>query len=88
MTKKYKFRRAIGFEYHEASSDAPTVIVKGEHFDADEVVSIARRFGIPVVEKPEIAKACDFVELDERIPEKLFEAVAALFHELKRLFIR
>ena len=46
------------------------------------MVAVARANGIPVVEKPELCEALVSVELDQSIPQKLFEAAAALLVEI------
>ena len=80
---KEKLKRAVGLEYHPARDDAPLVAVNGENLVADQIVGIARRFGIPVVDDPQLAQALAKVELDTEIPENMFEAVAILLNQLK-----
>ncbi len=81
---KFNYRVAVGLEYDGKRRDAPTLSVKGHQLQADEVVKLARRYGVPVVENAELAKALNGLELDQEIPEKLFEAVALLLQELER----
>lgn len=83
MGKKNQYRSAIGLHYDADGEGAPTVGVRGERLIADEVVRIAKRFGIPVVEKPELVRALAACELEEEIPEELFEAVAILLKEVE-----
>ena len=88
-SKHARFAHAVGLRYEGGgeggkADSAPTVEVKGDALDADEVVRIAERFGIPVVERPEIARALAELELDEEIPEELFEAVALTLNEIER----
>lgn len=78
------YRRAVSLEYTESGDGAPRVNAKGDNLVADHIVKIARRFGVPVVEKGEMARALSSVPLDQEIPEPLFEAVAVMLQELKR----
>ena len=78
------YRRAVSLEYNEGGEGAPRVNAKGDNLVADHIVKIARRFGVPVVEKGEMARALSSVPLDQEIPEPLFEAVAVMLQELKR----
>jgi flagellar biosynthesis protein len=78
-----EFEYAVGLAYDVSNQEAPHVVVKGEGHTADEVVRIARRFGVPVVEKGEISELLSGIPLDERIPEDLYEAVALILCELK-----
>ena len=78
-----KYQYAIGLSYESEKQDAPQVVVKGEGIDADEVVRLAHRYGVPVVEKGEISELLSGVPLDENIPQDLYEAVALILSELK-----
>lgn len=78
-----EFEYAVGLAYDVSHQEAPHVVVKGEGHTADEVVRIARRFGVPVVERGEISELLSGIPLDERIPEDLYEAVALILCELK-----
>jgi len=80
---KNKYKLAVGLEYDEVDSETPVIGAKGEYFSADEIVKIAKRFGIPVVENPELAQALKLIDEDKPIPEELFEAVAVVLNELK-----
>ena len=85
MPKKATYKTAIGLEYDPNSDDAPIVGVKGELLSADEIVKLAKRFGVPVVEKPELAQALLPLDVEDSIPEDLFETVAGVFGEIKKL---
>jgi len=78
-----QYQYAVGLAYEATNDEAPQVMVKGEDRTADEVVRIARRFGVPVVERSEISELLYGRPLDERIPEDLYEAVALILTELK-----
>lgn len=80
---KRKFSRAVGLRYDASEDEVPSISVKGDEISADEVVKIAKRFGIPVVERRELAKALSFQHLDEEISEALYQAVAVLINEIE-----
>jgi type III secretion system FlhB-like substrate exporter len=82
MSKNSSYRRAVALSYREEGDSAPLVELKEEHLRADEVVKIAKRFGIPIIEKPAVAQALRNVPVDEAIPEKLYEAVATVLNEI------
>lgn len=82
-TKPSQFRRVVGLEYPRGAA-APTVAVQGEHLMADQIVRLARRFGVPVVERPALAQALSGMNLDEQIPERLYEAVALVLREIEK----
>lgn len=81
MKPKYRFAAALNYD---AKDDAPTVSVKGEDLDADYIVKIARQYGVPVEERGELAELLQEVEVDQEIPQELYEIVAVLFHELDK----
>lgn len=83
-TSSYDY--AVGLAYQVNDRHAPRVILKGEGKLADEVTRLARRYGIPVVERPELAQSLHALALDSQIPKELFHAVAVLLNELDRRF--
>ena len=87
MTRSLRqlYRTAVGIAYDDRTDAAPLVCVKGDATIADEIARHARRFGIPIVEREEIAELLVGVPLDESIPEDLYEAVALIFAELRSL---
>ncbi|MCB0320033.1 MAG: EscU/YscU/HrcU family type III secretion system export apparatus switch protein [Bdellovibrionales bacterium] len=82
-TKKPRFSAAVGLQYEGEDSQAPSVCVKGEGRVADEIVRLAQRFGVPIVEKSELTELLGTISLDEAIPEDLYEAVAVILCELE-----
>jgi flagellar biosynthesis protein len=82
-----RYRRAVGVKYdpQAGAQAAPSVNVLAEHLQADLVVSLARRFGIPVQEDAALAKGLSQVHLDQEIPPDLFEAVALVLVSLEGL---
>ena len=83
MLRKNRYKTAVGLSYHPGKESAPTVEVKGENLSADRIVLAARRFGVPVVEDNGLAAALSSVELDQQIPESLFEAVAVVLNRVE-----
>ncbi|MBX7144431.1 MAG: EscU/YscU/HrcU family type III secretion system export apparatus switch protein [Oligoflexia bacterium] len=75
--KASRYLQAVGLS--QASQQAvPQIGVIGQGPEADTLVSLARRFGVPVVEDPQLAAQLRRMELDESIPPELFMAVATL----------
>ena len=81
-----KHQNAIGLGYSPNIDSSPSIAVKGEHLEADQIVRLAKRFGVPVVEKKELAKALRALNVDDNVPSELFEAVALIIAQVdKRL---
>lgn len=81
-----KIRSAIGIAYDSGVGDSPTISVKGDDLIADKIVNLAVRYNVPIVERPELVSALSTFEIDQEIPESLFEPVAILLHEIKELW--
>jgi len=68
---------AIALRYAPDSMAAPQVIAKGARLLAEQIRDIAARHRVPIVQRPELARALyRDVEVGQYIPEKLFTAVA------------
>ncbi|MEY4668315.1 MAG: hypothetical protein RL518_1014 [Pseudomonadota bacterium] len=71
---------ALGFPHGEET--APAVLARGEFDIATYMVAVAKRYGVPVVEKPEMCSLLSEIEVGRTIPESLFQAAAALLVEI------
>lgn len=70
-------RFAVALQYDPANMAAPIVIGKGARLLAERIREIAREKAIPIVEKPELARALyKTIEVGQPVPENLFRAVA------------
>jgi flagellar biosynthesis protein len=77
-------RNAVALAYG-AGESAPRVVAKGRGLIADEIIARARDAGVYVHESPELVSLLMQVDLDERIPPQLYQAVAELLAWLYRL---
>lgn len=59
---------------------APRLVGKGEGWLAERMRTIAREESIPVIRNVSLARALYRLELDERVPPELFEAVIEALH--------
>ena len=77
---------AVAIKYDGAAMDAPTVVAKGPDLLAKQIKEIAAANGVPVVHRPELARAVyRTVEVGGAIPETLFVAVAEVLAMIYRL---
>lgn len=83
---------AVAIKYDPALGDAPIVIAKGQDLVAQNIKRVAEEHKVPLVENKEIARAMYFtLEIGERIPPELYEAVAeilAYVYSLKKAEMR
>lgn len=71
-------RLAVAMRYKSSRDQAPVVLAKGQHLMAERIRRTARRAGIPVFRDIPLARALWELEVDQEIPEPLYEAVAAI----------
>ncbi len=83
-----RYKSAICLDYDERFDEAPHVGAKAENYAADHLVDLARRFGVPIVEKPELARMLQSVDTGLPLPKALYEAVAVVFAHLQKATCR
>ncbi len=70
---------AIAIKYDAGSMQAPKVVAKGADFLALKIREIAGENGIPILERPPLARALyKDVEVGDEIPEKFYAAIAEI----------
>lgn len=85
-SKIHRYNIAIALRYGRediAGGSAPRVVVSSEGALADETVILARRFGVPIVEEAQVARALRAVPREGVIPPALYEAVALILDKLE-----
>jgi flagellar biosynthetic protein FlhB len=76
---------AIALRYEDGVDTAPVVIAKGADHIARRIKEQARIYNVPTVENVPLAHALyDACEIDDTIPEELFQAVADILVEVLR----
>jgi flagellar biosynthetic protein FlhB len=77
---------AVALRYDTASMDAPTVVAKGADRLCEKIKEIARTHGVPIVYRPELARAMyRTCEVGEPVPEALYVAVAEVLAWIYRM---
>jgi len=77
--KKLRYKRAIALGYDLKKDSAPTVKAKGRGFVADEIIQRAKDNDVPIQEDSSLVEILSQLEINERIPENLYEVVAEVF---------
>jgi flagellar biosynthetic protein FlhB len=66
--------------------DAPKVVAKGLRLVAQRIKELARENGVPVIERPQVARNLyKHVEIGHAIPAAFYETVAEILAYLYRL---
>jgi len=77
---------AVALQYEAKTMDAPVLLTKGADHLAEKIVKIGRSYGVPIIRRPEVARAIyASVKPGEPIPESLYVAVAEVLAMLYRL---
>lgn len=70
---------AIALKYDSDSMNAPRVVAKGADFLALKIREIATANGIPIIERPPLARALyKLCDIGQEIPEQFYSAVAEI----------
>jgi flagellar biosynthetic protein FlhB len=77
---------AVALRYDPKTMDAPIMLAKGADHLAQKIIKIAQSYGIPIVRRPEVARAIyASVKPGQAIPEAFYVAVAEVLAMLYRL---
>ncbi len=77
---------AVAIKYDKDKGKAPKVVAKGMRVHAEKIKELAKQYGIPILRNVPLAQALNKLEIDEEVPEELYEAVAevlAFVYKLK-----
>jgi len=77
---------AVAIRYDSKTMDAPVMVAKGADHLAEKIREVARAYGVPIVRRPELARAIySSVKPGSQIPETLYVAVAEVLAMIYRL---
>lgn len=83
--KKFVRKEAIALSYNPENNNSPTVVAKGKGKIAENILEKAALNDIPVYEDKNLMELLGNLDLNEAIPEELYEAVAEVFAFIYRL---
>jgi flagellar biosynthetic protein FlhB len=70
---------AIALKYDSTNMGAPRVVAKGQDFIAQRIREIAIEAGVPILERPPLARTLyKMVDVGQEIPEQFYAAVAEI----------
>lgn len=85
MNDENKKREAIALQYNSEVHTAPKVIAKGKGFVAEEIITEAMKHKVPIQEDESLVELLSQLQLNETIPDQLYEAVAEVFAFIYRI---
>ncbi|UJL47922.1 EscU/YscU/HrcU family type III secretion system export apparatus switch protein [Virgibacillus sp. NKC19-16] len=77
MTEKRKKAAALRYD-HELES-APVVAAAGKGLTANNIIEKAKENNVPIVEDPSLIEVLAELNINETIPDELYQAVAEVF---------
>ena len=85
MTLKKETKKAIALRYDHEKESVPTVIAKGKGQIAEGIIETANQHGVYIQEDPALLELLSKLEINQQIPEELYEAVAEIFAFIYKL---
>lgn len=76
---KKKIRQAAALRYDQEKEQAPKVIATGQGAIAENIIEKAQKNNIPMLEDPSLVELLSELNINETIPEELYQAVAEVF---------
>ncbi|MFC4023167.1 EscU/YscU/HrcU family type III secretion system export apparatus switch protein [Oceanobacillus longus] len=90
MTEKRN--KAAALRYDQKKNPVPTVTAQGKGLVADEIIKKARENEVPILEDASLVELLSELNINETIPEELYQAVAEVFsfiyHADKKMKLR
>lgn len=83
--RKVKRKEAVALSYDVSKDLAPRVVAKGKGDVAGNILEKAKEFNIPIQEDPTLVELLGQLEINEKIPEELYQAVAEIFAFIYRI---
>jgi len=80
-----KRRKAAALTYDKLSQEAPRISAIGKGKVAEKIIEKAKEHDVPIVEDPTLVELLSELDINETIPEELYEAVAEVFAFIYRL---
>jgi flagellar biosynthesis protein len=74
-----KQKRAVALTYDQFKHAAPMVVAKGEGYVANKIIEKAKQHQVPIHEDSTLVEMLSQLELNEMIPEELYQVVAEVF---------
>ena len=83
--KKDEVKSAIALKYDAEEDIAPKVIAKGDNYRAKNIVEKAEELDIPIYRDEKIVHQLKNLEINDNIPQELYEAVAQILLFITKL---
>ena len=82
---KDKDKKAVALSYERGKDVAPKVAAKGRGAVAEKILALAREHGVPIEKDTTLLEALYRLDLNEEIPEELYQVVAEVLAFIYRM---
>lgn len=79
MSDENKRDEAVALNYDAESQQAPKLVAKGKGVVARNIIEKAKESNVPIQEDPTLVQLLGELDINESIPEELYQAVAEVF---------
>ncbi len=80
MKEQDRYRKkAAALQYDIEREDAPKVTATGKGYVAEEIIERAQENNIPIQSDPTLVELLSELNINEKIPEELYQLVAEVF---------
>ncbi|SIS37696.1 EscU/YscU/HrcU family type III secretion system export apparatus switch protein [Salimicrobium flavidum] len=79
MSEDKKRKEAIALRYDPESGGAPQITAKGQGHIAERIMNRAEEADVPVQEDATLVELLSELNINEQIPEELYQVVAEVF---------
>jgi flagellar biosynthesis protein len=76
---KTKQIQAVALSYEASKQNAPKVVAKGKGNVANNIIEKAKKHQVPIQEDSSLVELLSQLQINEAIPEQLYDAVAEVF---------
>lgn len=72
------YKKAVALTYSN-KMDAPVISAKGKGLIAENIITVAQQNQLPIQENPSLVELLAKLNMNEKIPEELYQVVAEVF---------
>ena len=76
---KYDRKKAAALRYNQDKELAPRIVAQGEGLIAENIMNKAKQNDVPMLEDGSLVELLAELNINETIPEELYQAVAEVF---------
>lgn len=77
-------KKAVALKYLPDEAKAPVLVAKGKGHIAEEILKKAKENGVPVQEDSSLVEVLSKLDLDQEIPQELYQLVAEILSFIYR----